>query len=235
MSGKPANRLSHWHMLTRTYLYINKRLRKEIMQKLGPMMSGDVLDIGAGYAQYRPLFTRAASYVALDLDIERAPDGIADVSALPIRSAAVDGVVCTEVLEHVIDPDTVVTEVHRVLRDDGRLLVTVPMSWNLHYEPYDFRRYTCYGLWQLLEKHGFVISETHRVGGLFALVGSRLVDGIATELYRRWTFLPHRLRHAVILCYSIPMSLLFYFLSRVADGFQRSDVMTWAVLATKRP
>jgi SAM-dependent methyltransferase len=125
-------------------------------------------------------------------------------------------------------------EVARVLKPRGVLLITVPMSWNLHYEPYDFRRYTCYGLWQLLGCHGFEVIETQRIGGLFSLVGSRLVDGIATELYRRLKFLPRRLRHTLILCYSIPASLFFLVLARLGDGFQKSDAIGWAVLARKR-
>ena len=107
------------------------------------------------------------------------------------------------------------------------------MSWNLHYEPNDYRRYTCYGLWQLLESHGFEITQTCRIGGLFSVVGSRLVDGIATELYHRLRFLPPRVRHGLILLYSIPMSLAFMALARLADRFQRSDAIGWAVLARK--
>ena len=85
-------------------------------------------------------------------------------------------------LEHVLDPDQVMREITRVLSPKGTLLLTVPMSWNLHFEPFDFRRYTSYGIQQLLEAHGYEAIETKRIGGLFSLVGSRLVDGIAAEL-----------------------------------------------------
>jgi SAM-dependent methyltransferase len=160
-------------------------------------------------------------------------DVVGDAEHLPIGSATADSILCTEVLEHVRHPEAVVTEIFRALKPGGALLLTAPMSWNLHYEPNDYRRYTCYGLWQLLKAHGFRVVATRRIGGLFSLVGSRLVDGIATELYTRLKFLPPRVRHGVILLYSIPTSLVFMVLARLGDDFQRSDALGWAILARK--
>jgi SAM-dependent methyltransferase len=227
------NRLSDYYLLTRTFLFIIKRLERQTIQHFAPYLSGLLLDVGSGYSPYRTLFTKAEKYIGLDSAWDRTPSVVTDVQTLPINSRAADSVLCAEVLEHVVDPDKVVKEIARTLKLGGLFLVTTPMSWNLHYEPYDFRRYTCYGLWQLLARHGFEPIETRRIGGLFSLVGSRLVDGIATELYHRLTFLPKRLRHGLILCYSVPVSLFFMGLARVGDGFQKSDAIGWAVLARK--
>jgi SAM-dependent methyltransferase len=138
------------------------------------------------------------------------------------------------VLEHVLDPDQVMREITRVLSPKGTLLLTVPMSWNLHYEPFDFRRYTSYGIQQLLEAHGYEAIETKRIGGLFSLVGSRLVDGIAAELFHRLHFVPRRLRFCMILGYTIPVSLFFMALAWIGDDFQTKDAIGWAVLSRKR-
>ena len=51
------------------------------------------------------------------------------------------------------------------------------------------------------------------------------VDGISTELYGRLTFFPPKVRHAVILMYSLPVSLLFMALANVGDQFQNSDAI----------
>jgi glycosyltransferase involved in cell wall biosynthesis/SAM-dependent methyltransferase len=227
------DRISNYYLLTRTFLYIVKCLLRETMEHFGPRLGGLLIDLGSGYSPYRPLFSNAKKYVAIDLARDRNSHVVADVQALPIASEVADSVVCTEVLEHVADADRVIEEVIRILKPGGNVLVTAPMSWNLHYEPYDFRRYTSYGLWQLLDRYGLEIMETRRIGGLFSLVGSRLVEGIATELYRRWEFLPRRLRHSLILCYSIPTSIFFMMLSRLGDNFQSSDAIGWAVLARK--
>jgi glycosyltransferase involved in cell wall biosynthesis/SAM-dependent methyltransferase len=230
---KDYNRLSDYYLLTRTFLYIVKRLHRETVEHFAPHLTGLLLDVGSGYAPYRPLFTNARKYIALDQAWDRNPNIVADVQALPIVTRVADSLVCAEVLEHVVDPDKVMEEIARTLKLGGTLLITAPMSWNLHYAPYDFRRYTCYGLRQLLERHGFELIETRRIGGLFSLVGSRLVDGMAMELYRRLKSLPRCLRHSLILCYSIPASLVFLALARIGDNFEKSDAIAWAVLARK--
>ena len=52
----------------------------------------------------------------------------ADLSTLPLRSRSLDLVVCFHVLEHVHDDHTAVTEISRVLTDDGIGVIVVP--WN---------------------------------------------------------------------------------------------------------
>nr|MBA2601070.1 class I SAM-dependent methyltransferase [Actinomycetota bacterium] len=232
-SEAAEDKLSNYYFLTRTFLYINKRLYRDAIQRFADDLSGLVVDVGCGQAPYRPLLTRARKYAGIDAVSNSRADILADAQRLPVADNGVDSILCTEVLEHVVDPDAVMIEAVRVLRPGGALLVTAPMSWNLHYEPTDYRRYTCYGLWQLLESHGFQVVETRRIGGLFSLVGSRLVDGVGSELYRRLEPLPPRIRHAVVLCYSIPMSLLFSFFARIGDRFESTDAIGWAVLATK--
>lgn len=55
---------------------------------------------------------------------------IADLDA-PEHDRAYDAIVCTEVLEHVFDVDAVIDSLHRLLRDDGRLIVSVPVETGL--------------------------------------------------------------------------------------------------------
>lgn len=50
---------------------------------------------------------------------------------LPIRSGSQDIVLCTEVLEHTRDPAQVITELMRVVRPDGRVVVSVPNEGNI--------------------------------------------------------------------------------------------------------
>ena len=119
----------------------------------------DVLDAGAGEAPYRPLFSHCA-YRTQDWPGSvhkggRSADVVADLHDLPIPDASFDFVLCTEVLEHVADPDRCAAELRRILRPGGGVLVTVPFVGELHEEPYDFRRFTSLGIEAMLREAGF--------------------------------------------------------------------------------
>jgi len=118
-----------------------------------------IADIGAGDSPYRELFEHC-EYVAVDWDqsIHSAASDVdvvssADHIALPTES--VDAALLTQVLEHVPDPRAVLQDVHRILRADGRLYLTVPLIWELHELPHDYYRYTPSSLRLLLEDAGF--------------------------------------------------------------------------------
>ena len=110
-----------------------------------------LIDVGAGTGRYRHLF-RHCRYVALDFaQYEGTASGplreefryasldcIADVAALPLRSGCADALLCTEVLEHVREPVRALAELLRILRKDGRLLLTAPLASALHQEPHHY-------------------------------------------------------------------------------------------------
>jgi SAM-dependent methyltransferase len=119
-----------------------------------------VLDVGSGDAPYRELFSRH-TYVTSDWEgtqyaPEHAPDLIGPAHDLPVDASSFDGVICTQVLEHVADPASALAEFHRVLRPGGMLCVSTPLTWYLHETPNDFYRYTSYGLAHLVGSAGFV-------------------------------------------------------------------------------
>lgn len=116
-----------------------------------------VLDVGAGASPYRELFA-AQIYTTTDHAVTLhggEVDIVAAAEAIPVDDASFDAVVCTQVLEHVADPLAVLSELHRVLVPGGRLIATVPFAWEEHEQPYDFFRYTRYGISRLLERAGF--------------------------------------------------------------------------------
>lgn len=52
-----------------------------------------------------------------------------DAARLPFKDGAFDALVCSEVLEHVPDPDAVIDEIVRVVRPGGRVALSVPRFW----------------------------------------------------------------------------------------------------------
>jgi SAM-dependent methyltransferase len=140
--------------------------RKELAHSIAAMarqVGGKILDVGCGQKPYAPLFD-ASAYVGLEFDTpENRARGVAeayyDGGKFPFPAKEFDAVLCSQVLEHVFNPGEFLGEVHRVLRDGGKLLLTVPFVWDEHEQPYDFARYSSFGLRYLLEKHGFEILE----------------------------------------------------------------------------
>ena len=122
-----------------------------------------VLDAGAARAPYRDLFAHAryetADFLAVKGKKYVKPDYVCDLAEIPVDDARFDHVVLTQVLEHVPEPARVLTELHRVLKPGGTLWLTAPFFYAEHERPYDFFRYTQFGLRRLLEGAGFEVLE----------------------------------------------------------------------------
>jgi SAM-dependent methyltransferase len=128
--------------------------------------TGDLLDAGAGNQPYRAWYEpRCASVVAVDATPAAGLDALALVDRLPFADASFDTVLSTEVWEHVEDPMAAAREAFRVLRPGGRLVVTVPFLYPEHEAPYDFGRFTRYGLAATLRRAGFEVERMDAKGG----------------------------------------------------------------------
>lgn len=183
-SGSGWGRWLH-RMRRRSWFYhehLERVMLRDQLRDALPYASGILLDIGCGGKPYHDLFAdRIVGYLGLDyppthLAVEEVArvamaDVYGDGAHLPIRTGAVDTVLCTQTLEHVPEPWTVMDEIARVLRPGGHLILTVPLEWGLHGEPYDFYRYTMYGLRHLAERSGLVVKYIRPRGGFWALMG----------------------------------------------------------------
>src|SRR5215218_10389451 len=128
-----------------------------------------VLDAGSGRAPYRDLFAHARYETADFLSIKGKkyvePDYVCDLAAIPVEDARFDHVLLTQVLEHIPEPSAVLAELHRVLKPGGTLWLTAPLFYVEHEKPYDFFRYTRFGLRHLLEGAGFRVEEVEWMEG----------------------------------------------------------------------
>lgn len=145
---------------------------------------GLLLDIGCGAKPYKPVF---AAHVQRHFGIEYgAPEGYGyelnqadvygDAADLPFASGSFDTILCTEVLEHVIEPEKVVSEFFRVLRPGGTIFCTAPFVYPVH-DARDFYRYSAQGMEALLSRHGFSVDE------VIPLSGTGLTLAIMLNLY----------------------------------------------------
>jgi SAM-dependent methyltransferase len=137
-------------------------------------LSGRLLDIGCGSQPYRSLFP-GCSYAGLDIDSPRTRSlGVADAfydgHRFPFGDGQFDAVLCNQVLEHVFNPTEFLSEVRRVMVPGGRLLLTVPFVWDEHEQPWDYARYSSFGLRSLLEQHGFRVLRHRKLMADFSLL-----------------------------------------------------------------
>jgi SAM-dependent methyltransferase len=170
------NRFLFWArcLLDLQLLTIYRFLRPELRP-----LRGRVLDVGAGRAPWRELLTEA-QYVGVD--IEKAggfgmphDSGIVyyDGKRFPFENASFDHVICVEVMEHVPQPQALLSEIRRVLRPAGTLILTVPWSARLHHLPHDYYRYTRNGLTTLLQSTGFKPVEIVERGNDIAAIANK--------------------------------------------------------------
>ena len=142
---------------------------------------GRLLDIGCGNKPYEKMFAaRISEHVGCDVvqSSETRVDVICEATAIPLPDATFDTVLCTQVIEHVADHRLLLREAFRLLKDDGILILSGPMCWPLHEEPYDFFRFTEHGLRYLLENVGFEVIQIQRNGGKWATCGQVLINTI---------------------------------------------------------
>ena len=148
---------------------IHDFVRREGIPQMKP---GDkVLDAGSGrlpeqYLREEILATRA-SLTTLDLFAGEGVDVVGDVGKMHFEDGSFDVILCTQVLEHVPNPEEICQELFRVLRPGGVALITAPQSAWLHNMPYHFFHFTRIGLAQILENSGFTISKIEPQGGHF--------------------------------------------------------------------
>jgi SAM-dependent methyltransferase len=126
------------------------------------------IDFGCGTMPYRPLF-EAAGCRYLGADIGGGAEIAIDASGrMATDDASADLVVSFQVLEHVRDLDAYFAEARRVLKPDGRLILSTHGVWLYHPHPEDHRRWTREGLVAEIERHGFVVGDCRPVLGPLA-------------------------------------------------------------------
>lgn len=130
-------------------------------------MKGKLLDFGCGSKPYKHIF-EVAEYIGTDIEVSGHShkneyiDVYYDGNTLPFAENTFDSILCSEVFEHLFNLEVMLDELYRVLKPGGFMLITVPFVWDEHEIPYDFGRYSSFGLTYLVEKHGFKVEASHK-------------------------------------------------------------------------
>lgn len=150
----------------------SERVLERVRQLLADRPVATVLVVGAGrQRQWLDERLGAGDMVRIvysDIDVRADVDLFCDGHELPFANGVFDVVITTAVLEHVLYPERVVTEIHRVLKVDGLLYSELPFMQQVHEGAYDFTRYT--------------LSAHRRLFNGFAEIESGMVAGPGTAL-----------------------------------------------------
>lgn len=185
--------------------FLARRRLWNAVRVAAPLLQGRLLDVGCGTKPYRSLF-EVNEYVGLEIDSDAArrrgvADAYYDGHRFPFEKESFDAILCNQVLEHVFNPEDFMEELRRVLRPGGRVLLTVPFVWDEHEQPWDYARYTSFGLSAMFEKHGFVVRRHDKLlddaSALFQLANAYLYK-VARSRYRAVNLLLNVCLHAPV-------------------------------------
>lgn len=146
--------------------------------------AGTVLDVGCGEQPLRGLIeSLGAAYIGMDV-CQNAQANVGIIAAIDdpdlihakLNENAYALIVCTEVLEHVADWAIGLANLRKLLKPGGRLILTVPFSFPLHMEPFDYFRVTPHGIRRLAERNRFEVEQQECLGNTFDVLSTVLED-----------------------------------------------------------
>ena len=178
--------------------YFARRGLFKDISNLAHRLKGKTLDVGCGSKPYKALFREITEYVGM------------------------------EVLEHVFNPDEFLSEISRVLKTDGQLLITTPFVWDEHEQPYDFARYSSFGLTHLLKKHSLEVVEHKKTNANIKVV----FQIINCYIHKIIPFKNYKLRLFFYIIFISPFTILGIILSHLLP--QNNDLYLSNVVLAKK-
>jgi SAM-dependent methyltransferase len=151
---------------------------------------GSLLDCGAGKVPFYGVYKDLVSDITCT-DWGSSPhrlrhiDMEVDLSEkLPFNDSSIDTILLTDVLEHLSNPQLLLSESERILRQNGHILIFVPFLYWLHEQPHDYFRYTEHALANLIESSGLIGVEIYPYGG-----GSDVLIDMGDKIFKDYKLL----------------------------------------------
>lgn len=154
----------------KTTSILTNQLQVDLLRVYSDYFKGKLLDVGCGEKPYSLIYNNyVESSIGVDVETcvheQRYVDVFASADDLPFEDSTFDTVLCTNVLEHVANMEAAFQEISRVHKSGGTLIISVPFLYPTHEAPYDYYRFTGYGLEYLLDKYNYEILECKTWGG----------------------------------------------------------------------
>jgi len=167
--------ISQAHSNRRPHNWLIYDIGDEWLNRFTDHYKGHLYDLGCGEMPYKAwLLNYADTYTGVDWGSslhDLKADILTDLNEpLPIENEAADTVISLSVMEHLREPQVFLNEAQRILKPGGAMILQVPFMWWVHEAPYDYFRYTPYGLRYLLERAGFVDITVTPSSGFFTMM-----------------------------------------------------------------
>ncbi len=182
--------------LSTNFVTNNQKYREFWIEKtLKKIASGQkILDAGAGELQYKK-FCNHLNYTSQDFGQYNGKgnneglqtnswdnsklDIIADITDIPVNNDSFDAVMCIEVFEHLPEPAKAIKEFSRIIKLNGKLIITAPFCSITHFAPYYYANgYSKYWYKKILKENNFTIDEIDYNGNFFEYLAQE-IDRIA--------------------------------------------------------
>jgi SAM-dependent methyltransferase len=162
----------------RYYLWASFRRKKldKLQHKHKNVFRGIVLDIGGrDRGRFKKPKEKVDKWIFADIEKKHDPDLVLDVSNMSqVKDESIDVVNALELFEHVEKIDKGLSECYRVLKKEGKMLISVPFLYQIHGDPYDFQRWTEAKWKKELKRVGFRIEKFIIMGMFFTVLGDML-------------------------------------------------------------
>lgn len=132
----------------------------------------NILDLGCGTKPYQSIFPFAEKFVGFDVEKNERVDFVGFNWDLPFQDDEFDALISTQVLEHTAKITETIQEIRRVVKSGGLVYVSVPLTFPEHGIPYDFYRFTRFGLMEIFKDFEIIKMIPH--------------NGYISTLFRLW-------------------------------------------------
>jgi len=219
-------------------LWVSKQLKKTPRKE-------SIMDAGAGECIYKK-YCRDLQYTSQDFCLyDGKGDNIglqagqwdntkidirSDITDIPVKAAAFDNVLCTEVLEHIPKPHLAIKEFSRILKKGGQLILTAPFSSQTHFSPFHFHTgFTIYWYKKILNLYGFKIVSYERNGDFFGFLAQELLRlPLITKKYTR-----SKIAVYSFYLFILPIIPILALVSRLSSGSEKQLCFGYHILARK--
>ena len=171
-----------WYSVFLNPYFINRNAIYKNMIKFSRESNNEnkILDIGCGIKPYRSLF-KTINYIGIDIknsghsNTDKIVDKFYDGENIPYEDNSFDFIVCTQVLEHTKNPEKIYKECSRVLKNNGKIFISMPFVYPEHEVPFDFQRYSKYKHQLLIKENNLTMIKITKTTGFFGTFGQLFV------------------------------------------------------------